>query len=200
MQCAIHAIGDQAIEIVLDVYEKVNKEYPRTNHRHRIEHAAITNAEIINRMKDLGVIPIPQPTLVHYAGDTYVNNLDEKLVEYIFANKTFIDHGLKPAGSSDNPIVPCSPMLGIYAAMTRETDQGNVLLPNERISLFEALSMYTKNAAFAAFEEDIKGTLEVGKVADMTILPSGFLEFKPEKIKNTKVEMTIIDGNIVYQQ
>lgn len=197
---AIHAIGDAAVTQVLDAYEKAFELFPREDCRHRIEHASITNEALLTRMRKLGVIPVPQPTLVHLAGDVYVDHLAPDLLSYVFANQSFFDYGLKPAGSSDSPITPCSPLLGMYAAVSRKTVNGNVFLPNEKVSLYEALQMYTVNAAYASFDEDLKGTLEIGKLGDLTVLPNGFLNFSAEQVKNAEIEMTIIGGKKVYQK
>lgn len=199
-QVSIHAIGDRAINLVLDVYEKVQSDYPRVDNRHRIEHSTVTNHKILARMRQLGVIPVPQPALVHIMGDMYAETLDVPEANNVFANKNFIDYDLKPAGSSDCPVIPSSPLLGISSAMSRKTISNNVLAPEQRLTLYEALSMYTINAARASFEEDIKGTLEVGKLADMTILPSGFLKFSAQEIKDAEVEMTMIEGEIVFNK
>lgn len=200
LQVSIHAIGDRAVKQVLDVYEKVLTDHPRDDHRHRIEHATMTDEALLQRMKALGVIPVPQPLFVHLNGDVYMDNLDSPAKDYVIVNKKFVDYGLRPAGSSDCPVVPSSPLLGIYSAMSRETIRGNVIQPEERLSLHEALRMYTVNAARAAFEENVKGTLEEGKLADMVVLPPHFLQFSPEQIKNTEVEMTIVSGEIAYSK
>ncbi|UGB32229.1 amidohydrolase [Metabacillus sp. B2-18] len=197
-QIAIHAIGDKAIEQVLDAYEAALKKYPRKDHRHRIEHAMVTNNKLLERMKKLEIIPVPQPTLVHQAGDVYLENLDSSMIPYVFANKKYLNYGLAPAGSSDFPITPSSPLLGIYAAMCRETAKGEIFSSENRINLYEALKMYTINAAKASFEENVKGSLEIGKLGDLTVLPSKFLEFSAYEVRETKVEMTIIGGRVVY--
>ncbi len=199
-QIAVHAIGDRTINQVLDVYEKLYEDDPKPNLRHRIEHSTVSDETILARMNKLGAIPVPQPPLVYFAGDVYMENLNEPAVQNVFANKNFIDAGLKPAGSSDCPIIPSSPLLGIAVAMDRMTINNRVFIPDQRVSLREALSMYTINAAYASFEEDLKGSLEEGKLADMVILPEGFLHFTPEEIKGTEIEMTIIGGEVVYSK
>ncbi|WP_428912103.1 amidohydrolase [Niallia sp. Krafla_26] len=199
-QVAVHAMGDVAIEKVLSIFESALQMYPRRDHRHRIEHAAITNEKIIQKMKSLGVIPVPQYGLVYEMGDTYMKILDKPIYDHVFASKSFYDAGLKPAGSSDSPVVNFSPLEGIYAAMSRETKSKSVYLPEQRLSLYEAVETYTVFAAFSAFDENIKGTLEVGKLADLVVLPANFMEFSAEEVKNTEVEMTMINGEVVYQR
>lgn len=199
-QIAIHAIGDRAVEQVIHAYEKAILTHPRKNHRHRIEHSMITNESLLKKMKTLEIIPVLQPTLIYQAGDVYQENLHPTLYKQVFATKKMLNYYLFPAGSSDAPITPCSPFFAIYAAMSRKTKRGKVLAKENKISLEEALKMYTINAARASFDEENKGTLEVGKLGDMTIVPSGFMHFTEEKVKETTVEMTIIGGEIKYKR
>ncbi|MGP7818569.1 amidohydrolase [Niallia sp. 01092] len=197
-QIAIHAIGDRAVQQVINAYEKTLKKFFRKDHRHRIEHAMVTNKGLRMKMKELEVIPVPQPALVYQAGDVYKENLHPSLVKNVFATREMMDDGLLPAGSSDFPITPCSPMLGIYAAICRKTANGNDFIQENSVSLKEALKMYTIYAARASFDEENKGSLEIGKLADMTVLPSDFMAYNPNEIKNTCIEMTIIGGKIRY--
>lgn len=199
-QVACHAIGDEAVRQVLDAYESALKRWPRKDARHRVEHASVTNETLLKRMRELGVIPVPQPVFVYFAGDVYEENLAPALVDGIFIQRSFLNQGLFPPGSSDSPIRPVSPLLGMYAAMSRETVNGGTLLPKEKVSLYEALQMYTKNAAYASFDEDQKGTLEIGKLGDITVLPKNFLDFSPHQVRDTEVEMTIIGGKVIYKK
>lgn len=199
-QVGVHAIGDRAIDQVVSIYEAVIRDYPRHNHRHRVEHTTLSNIDILSRMNRINCIPIPQPTLIHTAGDVYAKNIEKELLENVFSLKSFMEYELNPAGSSDSPIVDCSPLLGIYAAMTRETLKGKVIGEDQRLVLKDAIKMYTKNAAYAALEEHIKGSIEVHKFADLTVLPEGFMNYSAEEVKRTDVEMTIIDGKVMYQK
>jgi hypothetical protein len=103
------------------------------------------------------------------------------------------------AGGSDSPVVPDNPLVGIYAAVTRRAESGQYLSPEERISAKQALAMYTINAAYASFEENIKGSITPGKLADMVVLSDDPLKSPPERIKDIRVEMTIIDGKVVWE-
>ncbi|MFD2133455.1 amidohydrolase family protein [Pseudogracilibacillus auburnensis] len=113
--------------------------------------------------------------------------------------KIFFDYDLHPAGSSDGPVADCNPLLGMSAAMKRQTKGGTVIYEEEKISLKEAVRMYTINAAYAAEEEHFKGSIEIGKVADLTVLPEGFMTYTADEVKGANVRMTIIEGEIVYQ-
>lgn len=199
-QISIHAIGDEAIDQVITAYEKALTVYPRPNHRHRIEHSSLTSPDLLERIKALHVIPIPQPGLIHIAGDIYRQVLLPDVLSNFYPIKTFLDEGIKLPGSSDCPVVPSSPFFGMYGAMTRETKNQDVINPEQRISLYEAVKMYTSHSAYAGFTEDYQGTLEVGKLADAVVLPEGFMDFSAQTVKETAVEYTIIGGEIVYQK
>ncbi|MEC5423268.1 amidohydrolase [Virgibacillus sp. C22-A2] len=197
-QVAVHAIGDKAIELVLIAYEEALELYPRKDHRHRIEHCGIVTPEIIKRMKKLHVIPVPQPAFIYLNGDVYMDVLPDKLKNLLYPAKTFIEEGLKPAGSSDCPVITSSVLLGISSAMSRATRNGNIVSSSEQVTLVEAIEMYTKNAAYAAFEENEVGTIEIGKRGDLTILPPNFMTFSAEEVRETNVEMTVIEGDIKF--
>lgn len=199
-QISIHAIGDRAVEQVIIAYEKALSSYPRTDHRHRIEHCAICNPDLIARMQKLGIIPVPQPGIYYLAGDVYNRVLKPQVLDGFYALASFMEAGLKPAGSSDCPVVPASPFLGMYAAMTRKTRSGEDIVPEQKLSLYEALQMYTNYGAYASFAEHELGSLEVGKFADFVVLPTGFMDFSAEQVKDTKVEMTVIGGKIQYER
>src|SRR5699024_6968277 len=147
-QVAVHAIGSRAIEQVLRVYETNLKKQPLENSRHRIEHATITNNNLIQKMNELNVVPVSQPSLIYAAGDTH-NAVIERENNKYFAYKSFINNKLQLAGSSDSPVVEVSPFLGIYAAMKRRSIKGKTYNEDECLSLKEAIKLYTLNAAYA---------------------------------------------------
>ncbi len=120
-------------------------------------------------------------------------------LRYLYRIKSFLKSGLVVAGSSDSPIVPDNPLIGIYAAVTRQAQSGQQILPNECISASQALAMYTINAAYASCEENIKGSITQGKLADMVVLSDDPTKVPPEQIKDIKVEMTIIGGRVVWE-
>jgi predicted amidohydrolase YtcJ len=192
-QLAIHAIGDKAIETALDAVEKALKEEPKDNHRHRIEHASVLNRELIKRLKKLRIIASVQPHFI--VSDFWVvERVGKFRARWVYPFKTLLNEGVCTSGSSDSPIEPLSPLLGIWAAVSRES------FPEERISLEEALQLYTLNAAFASFEENVKGSIEMGKFADFVVLSHDLTEIELEKIRDVEVEMTIVDGKIVFSK
>jgi len=191
-QVAVHAIGDRAVESVLDAYEETLRHFPRKNHRHRIEHCSVLNPELISRLKSLDLVASVQPHFI--ASDFWlIDRLGKKRVRWTYPFKDLIKKGVVLASGSDGPIEPISPLLGIWAATAKRGSK-------ENLPVKEALETYTINAAYTSFGEDRKGTIEVGKVADLTVLSNDLFSIKPEMIREVMVEMTIVDGKIVYAQ
>jgi len=192
-QLAIHAIGDRAIETVLAALDDVLKKKPRKDHRHRIEHASVLNPKSIRCMQKLGVIASVQPHFV--SSDFWITQrLGERRARWAYPFKSLIRRGVSTCAGSDCPIEPIDPVLGIWAAVTRESP------PQEKLSVDEAIRMYTINAAFAGREEAIKGSIEPGKIADLTVLSQDPYNIEPDNIKSINVEMTIVNGEIVYDR
>jgi predicted amidohydrolase YtcJ len=193
LQLAVHAIGDRAIESVLKAFSKVLKEAPRRNHRHRIEHFSVLNRKLIESMKRLGLVASVQPHFI--ISDFWVTDrLGEARARWVYPFKTLIHEGLVVASGSDCPVEPIGPLLGIWAAVTRKGS------PEESLTLEEAVKTYTLKAAYASFEEDVKGSIKVGKFADLTILSEDLSEIPPEKIKDVAVETVIVNGKIVHSK
>ncbi len=192
-QVCVHAIGDRAVSTVLSAFEKASKSSSENVRRNRIEHASVLNQQLIKRLKKLGLIACVQPHFV--VSDFWVEaRLGRARARWTYPFKALIENGVLIAGGSDCPVEPINPLLGIYALAARES------FPEERVSVEEALKVYTINAAYASFEENMKGSIELGKLADFTVLSNNPLVMKPEKIKDIKVEMTIVGGRIVYSR
>ncbi len=198
-QITAHAQGDRAIELMLNCIEEALRQHPRDDHRHRIEHAGITPPDLLKHMKKLGVIPIPNPSFFYEFGDGYIKNYGER-VHHMFPVRSFIDEGVIAAGGSDSPVTTHNPLMGIHVGVNRESRSGHGVGTNQRISVMEAIKLYTWNGAYASFEEDIKGSIEIGKLADFVILSDSILDVSSKNIKDIQVDMTVIDGEIVYQQ
>lgn len=196
-QITAHAMGDKAIEMLLDCFELTLSQHPRENHRHRIEHAGLSQPDLIKRMKELQVIPIPNPPFFYEYGETYEKLYGER-AHHMFPLRDMLDNGIIATGSSDSPITSHNPLLGIYGAVTRKSKSGKVYGEHQRITVLEAIRMYTWNGAYASFEEGIKGSIEVGKLADLVVLNGSILNTEPDQIKAMQVEMTLINGEIVY--
>ncbi|WP_010677674.1 amidohydrolase [Bacillus timonensis] len=197
-QITAHAQGDRAVEMVLDCIEKALEEHPRIDHRHRVEHAGISSADLQNRMQKLGVIPIPNPVFMYVNGDKYLEYYADR-VNVMYPLRDFIDKGIIAAIGSDAPVTFVNPLLGIHAAVNRKSWKDQLVGENQRIDVIEAIRAYTYNGAYASFEEAKKGSIEVGKLADLVVLDSSILHAESEKLKDIKVELTMVDGDIVFQ-
>ena len=199
-QVACHAIGDKAIEWIIDAYERAQKLSPREDCRHRIEHCTFPEAEQIRRIAENKIVVNTIPECIYSSGDAYLRQYGERM-RYGYAQKAYINAGAVSAFSSDGPIAPINPMLGLYNACHRVTYAGvDVWREEEEVSLLQAIRMYTYNGAYLSFEENIKGSLEVGKLADMAVLSAPILDIPLEDVKTTKTDMTIIGGKICYQR
>ncbi len=202
-QVCVHAIGDRANNIVLNVYEEVLNSNPANarDARFRIEHAQVLTLNDIPRFHMLKVIPSMQPT--HCTSDMYwaESRLGSDRVKGAYAWRSLLDQGsIIPAGS-DFPVESPNPLLGFYAAITRQDKKGwpeGGWFPAQRMTREEALQAFTTWAAFASFEENTKGSITTGKVADFTILSDDIMKIDPLKILDTHVELTIIGGEVVY--
>lgn len=193
LQLAVHAIGDYAVESVLKAFSQALKKYPRKDHRHRIEHCSVLNPKLVRSMKRLGIIASVQPHFV--VSDFWVvNRVGKQRARWVYPFKTLMSEGIIVASGSDCPVEPINPLLGIWAAVARKAPA------EECLRLEEALKTYTLNAAYASFEEKSKGTIEVGKLADLTVLEGDLDKIKLDKIKDIQVKMVIVNGKIVYKR
>jgi hypothetical protein len=191
LQLAIHAIGDKTIEVTLHILEKVLRKTPKKKHRHRLEHVSVLNPRLIKKMKEIGVIASVQPHFV--VSDVWImERLGKARARWTYAFKSLLREGILTMGGSDAPVEPVSPILGIYAAVTRKT------FPQEKLTVDEALRLYTVNAAYGSFEEDLKGSIEKGRLADMVVLSHDPFKIPLERIKEIKLEITIVGGKTVY--
>ena len=196
-QVCIHANGDSTIDLVLTAYEKAQKAYPRSDARHRIEHCTLINTELLARMKAGGVVATPFCTFVYHHGEK-MRYYGEKRLEWMFAQRSFIDAGVMSTGATDYPPGPFEPLLGIQSCVTRIDSTGKEWGINQRISVEEALRLYTLNGAYASFEENIKGSVEIGKLADLVVLGSDPTKIDPMGIKDIEIQQTILGGRTVY--
>lgn len=204
-QVGIHAIGDRANREAMDVFERVQREVPGARAlRMRIEHAQILDAAEIPRFANLGVIASMQPT--HATSDMpwAATRLGEARVEegaYVW--RKLLDAGAVIASGSDFPVEDANPLLGFYAAITRQDATGKPAggwTPSQRMTREEALASFTRQAAFASHAETLTGSIEPGKLADLVVLSRDIMRIAPREILTTTVRMTIVGGEIVYQR
>ena len=202
LQLCVHAIGDRANSYMLDLYERISKNNSPWERRFRIEHAQHLRYSDIKRFSKLNVIASVQPYHCIDDGVWAEKRIGKERLKYTHPYKSFLDNNVKVAFGTDWPVAPLNPLLGIYAAVTRRTvDNKNPdgWIPEQKISVEDAIKCYTLNAAFASFEENIKGSIEKGKLADMVVLSEDILTIDPVKIKDVKVDMTIFNGEIIYR-
>jgi predicted amidohydrolase YtcJ len=189
VQPIILAMGDKAIDLTLKVIEKTQKD----NVRFRIEQAAVLNNDLIHRLKKQEVVVSVQPKVIstEFSVWSAKKRLGLKRAKWLHPLKTLLNQGVKVVGGSDCPMEPLSPLLGIQEVVLRTE------FPNQRLCVEEALRMYTLDAAYSSSEENVKGSIEEGKLADLTVLSDDPVAVEPEKIKDIKIEFTIIDGKIL---
>jgi hypothetical protein len=202
LRCCVHAIGDRAFDMALNAYENAIEKSPRKDHRHRIEHMGnwLATQERMQRMVRSGLVAIPNISIGYYVGDAILDCVGEKRLTKAFPFRTLLKNGVIIAGGSDSPgYWPVDPLRDIAACVSRKMRWGEVWVPEERITVSEAFAMHTTTASWVGFEENDKGTLEVGKLADIAVLAEDPFEIQPERIKDLKVEMTIVGGEVKYQ-
>ncbi len=203
LQVAIHAIGDRANHVLLDIMEKAMAQGGERDRRWRIEHAQHLLSEDIERMARLRIIASVQPYHAIDDGRWAEKKIGKERCQTTYAFKSLLEKGALLACGSDWTVAPLDPLSGIYAAVTRQTLDGKNpegWFPEQKISLEEAVKGYTLNGAYAEFSERMKGTVEEGKLADLVVLTQNIFEIPPGEIQNTKVKMTIVNGKIIFRK
>jgi len=203
LQAGIHAIGDAANRQALDAYQRIMPEFPDNAGRHRIEHAQTLHADDIPRFAQLGIIAAMQPT--HASSDMYwaADRLGEERSRGAYAWRSLLESGAMLSFGSDFPVEQVNPMLGIYAAVTRQDLNGwpdAGWFPGQRLSREEAIRAFTLDAAYAAFMENETGSIEIGKRADFIVLDRDIVQVPVEQIPQIKVEQTWLDGELVFKR
>lgn len=201
LQICIHAIGDQAISIVLDIFQDIQKTNGGRDRRWRIEHAQHMAPRDFQRFSQLRVIASVQPYHAIDDGQWAEKRIGPIRAKTTYAFRTFLDNGVHLAFGTDWTVAPLNPMLGLYAAVTRATLDGkhpNGWIPEQKITIQEAIEAYTMGSAYAEFEDKEKGSITPGKLADMVLVSDNILRIDPRAIRDAKVEMTMLGGKIVY--
>ncbi len=197
-QVAVHANGDRIIDMTLDAYEKALAAHPRADHRHRLEHGTVVNPDILTRMKALGVAVLPFGSYIYYHAEK-MRFYGPARLSMMFAHRSFLDNGIIVGGSSDHQCAPWPPLAGIQSCVTRKGHTGETLGPEQRVTPEEALWIYTVGSAQTSFEENIKGSLEAGKLADVVFLGADPTRVDQETIKDIPVLATMVGGCFVYE-
>jgi predicted amidohydrolase YtcJ len=167
--------------------------WPHPDRRHRIEHCSLVNPDLLKRIKATGSIPTPFWTYVHYHGEKWKEYGDEKM-KWMFAHRSFLDYGIPVPGASDYTPGPFEPLMAIQSLVTRKDVEGRLWGANQKVTVDEALKIATINGARASYEENLKGSITAGKVADFVMLAQDPHEVEPDQIKNIKVVRTVVGG------
>lgn len=200
-QLSIHAIGDSANSLILDLYDKIRRSNPSWDRRFRVEHAQHIAPKDFRRFASLGVIASAQPYHCIDDGRWAENRIGKERCRYTYPFRTFLDNGVHLCFGSDWTVAPLNPIEGIYAAVTRRTlddKNPNGWFPEQKLTVEEAVRAYTVDNAYAAFEEGLKGSISVGKLADFIILGRDIFSINPAEIRSAAVECTIVGGSIVH--
>jgi len=201
LQLCTHAIGDQGISMILDIYSEIVKAHGESDRRFRIEHAQHMAAKDFDRFAQLHVIASVQPYHAIDDGRWAEERIGHDRASRTYAFRTFLDHAVRLAFGTDWEVAPLNPMLGLYAAVTRATLDGknpNGWFPEQKLTLPESIEAYTMGSAYAEFQENEKGSITVGKLADMVLLSDDIFAIDPAKIRDVNVKLTIVGGKIVW--
>ena len=200
----VHAIGDRAFDMILDAYEKALKKYHREDHRHRIEHGPsnyLCTPERLRRMKELGIFPVPNINFLYYFGDPLMVTLGEERMVDAFPFKMMKEAGIRYTSGTDAPgYMPIDVLRDIWSCVSRKTWNGETISPDQAVSVMDAIRIFTIDAAYCGFEETIKGSIEVGKLADIIVLAENPLEIDVDAIKDIQIDYTIVNGEVMYER
>lgn len=199
-QIATHAIGDQAVDTVLDAYARCLERVPRSDHRHRIEHAGVVSDASLARMVALGVVPSPQGRFIGEIGDGMIRALGADRVRECYRSRSFLDAGIELPASSDRPVVDGAPLLGLHDMVNRRTDSGAELSLHEGLTGAQALRAYTYGSAHATFLENDMGSLSPGRLADLTVLSDDPTSIDPARIRDIEVLTTVVGGSVAFDR
>jgi predicted amidohydrolase YtcJ len=197
-QIGTHANGDVAIDTVLRVYERLQKESPRPDPRFRFEHCTLVNDNLLTRLKAINAIPAPFWSYVYYHGEKMSNYGPERL-DWMFAMRSFLDYGIRVAPGSDYPPGPFEPMMAMQSCVTRTDMKGTVWGARQKITVKEFIDASTLNGAYASFEERIKGRIEPGFLADLVVLGRDPMKEDPSTLVTIPIERTMTGGKWIYE-
>lgn len=198
-QVAIHAVEEETADAACDAIQLALEKHPRPDHRHRVEHCSVCPPRLLKRLGRLGIFVVTQPPFIYYSGDRYLETVSWPDNQWLYPIGSMTAAGIKVAGSSDAPVANPDPFLGVYAAVTRKTQSGRLLLPKEVTRVAQAFAMYTRLAAKAGREEGMKGSITVGKLADFVVLEKDPFSTGVEEIRGIRREMTIVGGEVAWR-
>jgi predicted amidohydrolase YtcJ len=198
LQMAIHAVEPGTVGAALEALSHARERYPHPS-RHRIEHCSVCTPETAHRLAALGAMVVTNPAFIYYSGERYLATVPDDQKEHLYAINTMLKAGLKVAAGSDAPVAPPDPLIGIYTAVTRKAETGREVLAGEAITVLEALRLYTINAAYSCAQENQLGTITAGKYSDLVMLNNDPMGVQVQELKDLKVEMTVLDGKVIYR-
>lgn len=203
MQIAVHCIGDRAMDMVIKAIAASPYRKDNPKDRHGIVHAQITSQKVLDAMKENHVIAYIQPVFIDLDMHIVEPRIGKDRMDKVYAWKSMLDMGIPASGGSDAPVVSFDVLENIYFAVTRKDIHGNPpegWLPQEAMSVHDAVRLFTTEAAYASYSEDVNGTIETGKHADLVVLSQNLYEIEPDAIKDVQVEMTILGGKVIYKR
>ena len=199
-QVACHAVQVGLLDAVIRTYEYLRESSPDFGvRRHRIEHCGECTPKMVQSIKRLQLTVITHPSYAYYNGDRYLATVSSDIIPFLYPLRSLVDSGIVMAGASDSPVAPNNPLMGIYGAITRLTSSGRKMEQKESITALQALALYTINAAYASHEEKTKGSITLGKLADMVLLSDDPTKVSPGTIKEIKVRMAVIGGKVAWE-
>lgn len=200
MLCGIHCCGGKAMDIVIEAYKKTDKIKPIKGRGFYLIHAYQPSEQNFKDCIEYGINVASQPDFLYYLGDSYINSVGLDRCKWLKPHRAWLDHGIMTAAGTDSPVTPYPPFPSLWASVARETELGKVCLgEDQKVSREEAVRMYTINGTYLTFEQDIKGSIEPGKLADMIVLDRDIMTCPEYDIKDTNVLITYLGGKVVYK-
>jgi predicted amidohydrolase YtcJ len=199
-QLALHAIEENEVEAAVCALEFALSRAPRSDHRHRVEHCSVCPPRLAQRLADLQPVVVTQPSFIYYSGERYLATVPSADLQWLYPIASLLGGGLRVAAGSDCPVVHPSPLVGMYAAVARAAESGQTVLAHEAIPAPKALETYTTDSAYASVEEETKGRIAPNYLADLAVLSDDPTRVPREKLKDIRVLMTVVGGEVVWQQ
>jgi predicted amidohydrolase YtcJ len=200
MMVGVHGAGGRAMDLILNAFEETDRKRPIKGRRFTLIHAYQPSTENFEQCRHLGVVVASQPSFLYYLGDSFYENVNPERSKWLKPHRAWIDNDIVVAAGTDSPVTPYLPFVSLWASITRRTEvKGNQLGKEQAVTREEAIRMYTINGAYLSFEEDLKGSIEPGKLADLIIVDRDILTCPEDEIKDTKVLRTIVGGKTVYK-
>ena len=198
-QIAIHAVEEEAVEAAVEAIIHAQKAFPNESTRHRIEHCSECPPRLVEELRKVRAVVVTQPAFIHHYGEKYRSLIYDAYVPNLYPVASLVGAGIIVAAGSDAPVTYPDPLMSIFASVTRRTKGGDILSPSQRVTVQTAIKMHTINAAYACFDEGNRGSIAVGKQANLVLLDEDITATEPEAIRDARVVMTVVAGDVVWQ-